>query len=245
MPQILSTDAVLVIGGGKSTETAGYVAPALGRPVLIIGAFGGAASKLWKDFNPYYEKLGQLSEKIPKLNETWESSNADLAVQILQELVQRKIFKMEPKKPHLFALIAEIVLLTIWVWIFAGGFTRFPMIARFFILMPISAFLGAGLRNTLRLTFDPTAEISWTRLLNELGAGMLLGFGLILIYLVGGIFVIGDDNLLDQLANPANFSRLAVTMSLLGFAGGLMIERVAESLRMWIAETVLGKISKP
>src|SRR5215472_11925479 len=51
----------------------------------------------------------------------------------------------------------------------------------------VAGFLGTILRNNLRMVFDPTASFSWNALMIEVGAGLLLGFALALLYLVGSL----------------------------------------------------------
>ena len=234
VPQILAADAVLLVGGAGGTLTAGYVAPALERPVLAVASFGGAAAKLWPDLEAYYNRLGDLSDQVGALRERWKSGNADLAVRIIQELVKRRIFKSKPRLPLGVYMSSLVLFLVLWVYLFTNPFVHASY--SFFAMLGLAGLLGAILRNNLRMMFDPTAIFSWSELLIEVGAGLLLGFALALLYLVGSLTVTGKtESVLIPDSNEA-FQRVAVVMTLLGLGGGLMIEQAADRVRGWFAE---------
>jgi hypothetical protein len=235
VPQILAVDAVLLIGGGNFTKTCGYVAPALERPVLAIASFGGAAKELWSDLEPYYGRLGKLSDQIGNLGEEgWESKNADLAVDSIKELVRRRIFKTKPRLPLAIYMFLLLACLFAWVFLFANPLEQ--RIYSFFAMLGVAGFLGTILRNNLRMVFDPTASFSWNELMIEVGAGLLLGFALALLYLVGSLAITGEAT--KFLVSPENedFQRISVVMTLLGLGGGLMIEQAADRVRGWFTE---------
>ncbi len=87
------------------------------------------------------------------------------------------------------------------------------------------------MRNVLRVTTDGTTQYSPRVLLNEATAGLLIAFGLSLTYLAGGIVFTGHFVSLD--ADP-DFTRIGVTMSLLGLAAGFSFESAAEKVRKWL-----------
>jgi len=232
VPQILMADAVLLIGGAEQTSAAGNIAPALERPVLAIGSFDGAAGDLWSQLGPFYAELGDLSNRVENLRTQWQKGNADLAAKVIRELVNRRTFKTKPRLPlgiYLFLLLACLVA---WVALFANPLKN--KVYSFFGMLALAGFLGTILRNNLRLVFDPTATFSWNELFIELGAGLLLGFALALLYFVGAITIAGNtDDLLKSQENNGNFQRVATVMTLLGLGGGLMIEQAADKVRHW------------
>ena len=236
VPQILAVDAVLLIGGGDFTKTCGYVAPALERPVLAIASFGGAAKELWSDLERYYyRRLGRLSDQIGNLGEEgWESKKADLAVDSIKELVRRRIFKTQPRLPLTIYMFLLLACLFAWVFLFANPLEQ--RIYSFFAMLGVAGFLGTILRNNLRMVFDPTASFSWNELMIEVGAGLLLGFALALLYLVGSLAITGEAT--KFLVSPENedFQRISVVMTSLGLGGGLMIEQAADRVRGWFTE---------
>jgi len=236
VPQVIAADAVVLIGGGPATAQVGYVAPALERPVLAIPCFGGAADDLWQSFKPFYERLSSpLKEKLGNLQVDWQSSNADLAIQILQVASQRRLFQRETKVSQSVALfLISLFLFTVWVWLFVSPFE--PRGIAFFALLGVSAFLGTGLRTTLNLLTDPTIRLWPSRVTTELTTGLLLAFGLAVVFLIGGFTITGKFEFISSTAQLDNFQRIALAMSALGFAGGWLIERVSESLRQWLSE---------
>jgi hypothetical protein len=104
-------------------------------------------------------------------------------------------------------------------------------------MLAIAGILGTILRNNLRLIFDATAAFSWNELLIELGAGLLLGFALALLYLVGSLTITGKTESVLLPGTPGDFQRVAVIMTLLGLGGGLMIEQAADRVRRWFNDT--------
>jgi hypothetical protein len=105
----------------------------------------------------------------------------------------------------------------------------------FFGMLAVAGFLGTILRNNMRLVHDPTATFSSNELMIELGAGLILGFALALLYLVGAVTI--DGNPRAVLTTVEGFQRVAVVMTLLGLGGGLMIEQAADRVRQWFTET--------
>jgi hypothetical protein len=234
VPQILAADAVLLIGGAAGTSMSGYVAPVLERPVLAIASFGGAAAKLWRDFETYYKNLGELSGRVGDLHERWKTSNADLAVQVIKELIRRRAFKAKPRLPLGVYMASLTICLMAWVYLFTNPFTKTSY--SFFAMLALAGLLGTFLRNNLRMVFDPTASFSWNELLIEAGAGLVLGFFLALLYLVGALTITGKTDAVLLPDGPGSFQRVAVVMTLLGLGGGLMMEQAAERIRGWFAQ---------
>jgi hypothetical protein len=232
VPQIQAADAVLIIGGFRGALASGYVAPALERPVLAVASFGGAAAELWPYLEPYYIGLGDLSGHVGNLREPWRAENADLCVRIIKELVKRRVFRRQPRLPLGIYLTLLLLCLVSWVILFTNPLGH-PSYS-FFAMLAVAGCLGTILRNNLRLIFDPTATFSWNELFIEIGAGLLLGFALALLYLVGSLTITGKTQAVLQ---PDDFQRVAVVMTLLGLGGGLMIEQAAERVRRWFAES--------
>jgi len=239
VPQILAADAVLLIGGAGGTLTAGFVAPALERPVLAIASFGGAAAQLWPELEPYYSQLGELRNSVDRLREQWNPAYADLTANVLKELIKRGIFKTKPRMPLGIYMPSLVVLLFFWVYLFARPFPN-PTYSLFGMLS-IAGLLGTFLRNNLRLVFDPSARFSWNELFIEIGAGLILGFTLALLYLAGSLTIFGGTQAVTLSTNSVSggFQRDAVVMTLLGMGGGLMIEQAAERVRGWFSKALV------
>lgn len=234
MPQIQAADAVLLIAGASGTLTSGHVAAALERPVLAVGCFGGAAADLFPNLEQYYTRIGDLSDQVGNLQEPWKAGNAVLAVDILKALVRRGVFRRTPRLPLGIYLTLLIACLVSWVLLFANPAENRAY--SFFSMLAIAGLLGTILRSNLRLIFDPTATFSWNELFIEMGAGLLLGFALALLYFVGAITITGNTESVLVPKTDGDFQRVAVVLTLLGLGGGLMIEQAADRLRRWFID---------
>ena len=56
----------------------------------------------------------------------------------------------------------------------------------------------------------------------ELGAGLLLGFSLALLYFVGSLAITGEAARFLVTVKSEDFQRISLVMTLLGLGGGLM-----------------------
>jgi hypothetical protein len=234
VPQILAADAVVLVGGAGYTLSTGYVAPALERPVIAIASFGGAAGKLWPEFQSYYDRLGGLATEVGRLGERWQPGNADLVVRMLQESIRRRLFKAKPRLPIGIYFTLLSACLIGWVILFVNPAANVSY--SFFAMLAAAGLLGTILRNNLRLVFDPTANFSWNELMIEMATGLLLGFALALLYLAGALTITGRASFTLSPGSPDGYQRVAVVMTLLGLGGGLMIEQAAERVRRWFSK---------
>lgn len=234
VPQIQAADAVLMVGGARGTAQIGYSAIALEKPVLAIGSFGGSAAHLWSQFEPFYQRLGSLSNQVGNLREEWQPQNAELAVKVLQELVRRRAFQRSSSGPSLILFALNILLFAIWVWLFVNP--PKPWQASFFALLAVSAFLGTALRSSLQVVIDPTEHKSRDAVIAELSAGLVLAFALALLYLAGSFTFTGKFEVISDNSPFDAYQRIAVAMGIIGIVGGWLLERVAESLTRWFGD---------
>ena len=240
VPQVLAADVVVLIGGGGGTESAGHIAATLQRPVLAVACFGGAAATMWRHLAPYYERLGELGERLNAFREAWHPSDAQLAAEALPPMVRSGVFRTRDRRPLIVLLGFQILLFATWLLLFTHpnmGNASYS----FFALLAVASFLGTGLRASLKMVFDAAADLSWDQLLVDASAGLILAFGLSLVYLVGGITLFGDPTTVLLPKELPAFQRAAVVMTILGLAGGLMIEQVAEWLKGWLVD----RLAKP
>ncbi len=242
--QVLQADGVITIGGGRGTAQLGYTAPALERPVLPIRAFGGASEDLWAEFvdrdleQLKFYRPGFLKGKVATLSQpSWDNSKADLAVNVIEELVKQNPYRSQRIVPQALIVIFQLLLLTGWVALFVKPFDDFTV--SFFILLGISALLGTGIRTSLRFHTEIRPRIPVRRLATEGMLGLLLAFALALFYLLGVHTVTGDPNY-TTISDPDDFQRIAVNMSLLGLAAGVLLERTTEQV-MRRLETVVSE----
>lgn len=234
--QIQEVDAVIMVGGGRGTAQVGYTAPALKKPVLAIAAFGGAARDTWDEYlEAEYAQLGFFDHnffggKLANLSERWDPSMADLVVSTTKALVERNPYRLEKEMPQTVMVVLPVLLYGAWIGLFVNPIDGW-MSECFFALLIVSALLGTGLRTALRVLREVRPRISVRRVLNEGVIGLLVAFGLSLLYLAGGVTITGGMKFVSVIDKDLlEFQRIAVTMSILGFAAGLLIERAAEQL---------------
>ncbi len=239
--QILEADGVITIGGGRGTAQLGYTAPALERPVLAIPAFGGASEGMWDEYvDQDLERLrfyrsGFLDGKVQSLSgKNWDASKADLAVKVMEELVNQNPYRSQRVVPQAVIVIFQLFLLTGWVALFVNPF---DFTVSFFLLLGIAALLGTGIRTSLRFLTEIRPRIPFRRLATEGMLGLLLAYALALFYLLGVHTVTGDQVTIGE---AKDFQRIAVNMSLLGLAAGVLLERATEQV-MRRLETVVSK----
>jgi hypothetical protein len=86
---LLSVDALLLIGGGRSTFDAGLIA--LSRPIAIapIATFGGAAEKAWKRARE--ESSLATEEDLAPLASQWRAGSAEAVVASLLHQHRRRL----------------------------------------------------------------------------------------------------------------------------------------------------------
>ncbi len=235
---ILASDAVVVIGGCRGAKQVAYSAPDLQRPVVVIPSFGGAAESAWDDLSVFYRRFKTTSDKAARLREQWEVGNGELVVSLLEELAKKGSFRSRTPGPDFLLFAAMLFMFSVWVWLFVyptqgetGGVAQDWQTLKLFVMIALSALLGTGLRTALRLIYDRSEQLSGHLLLNEATAGLVLAFALCLFYLVGGIAIAGQAEVMALIAAKEDFGRAAISMTLIGIAGGLFIERAAEALR--------------
>ena len=97
----------------------------------------------------------------------------------------------------------------------------------FFLLLYISALLGAGLRTLVTYQVNKIAQLTGLGLGMDAAISLLVAFGLALVYLIGGISFTGSVVVLtggaQGQANESSFATIAVSMSLLGLASGYLV----------------------
>lgn len=113
-----------------------------------------------------------------------------------------------------------------------------------FLLLALSAILGTSLRTLLSSLLDDNPPLNWNIIIIEMSAGLILALGLSLIYLVEGFTVTGKFEFVSLMSNRSDFIRISIFMSLLGLAGGFLIEKTSDFLRTRLSQ-VLDNIDGP
>ncbi|MEV1012779.1 hypothetical protein AB0I89_20315 [Micromonospora sp. NPDC049801] len=85
---LLTADALLLVGGGRSTFIAGLIGLSRRIPVAAVAAFGGGAEKVWQRLNN--ERGVASEEEVALLARPWQSAAAGPIVTALRAQVRRR-----------------------------------------------------------------------------------------------------------------------------------------------------------
>ncbi|MEV1107344.1 hypothetical protein AB0I95_01685 [Micromonospora sp. NPDC049751] len=85
---LLTADALLLVGGGRSTFIAGLIGLSRRIPVAAVAAFGGGAEKTWQRLNN--ERGVASEEEVALLARPWQSAAAGPIVTALRAQVRRR-----------------------------------------------------------------------------------------------------------------------------------------------------------
>lgn len=239
VPQVVTCDAIILIGGQEKTAHVAHIAPALNRPVLAIPCFGGIAREIWEQLEPYYRKIGIINDHGDHLIMDWNKDSADYSIKLLKKIKDSGLFADSDKTTHFLLASSALTGFTLWAWIFAAPFNS--LIISLFSLLAISSFLGATLRSLLSILSDPNNILRGSKLIVEVSAGVVLSLGLSMLYLTGGFAVTGNFKFITMLTQQADYIRVSLVLSLLGLTGGLLIERTSEYLETQLARTLSTK----
>jgi hypothetical protein len=227
-------DVLIALGGVKAVLVAGGVAEALQKPVLALPSFEGAGKEVWENVRRYYSASGISEDDQGALREAWMERTAPIAMRCAESLVKRNPLRPKGHGSQVVMMLVSLVLIAAWVallsrpWGLDRNFAFYP-------LLIIAALLGTSLRSTLRLVLDDLATFSAYVLWIEARAGILIGFGFALLYLAGGMVLTGD---IVSLTDDKDFMRVAISMSILGFAGAFLLDEAATILRNRLAESL-------
>jgi hypothetical protein len=230
-------DVLLLIGGRTAALATGYSAEALRKPVLAIPSFGGAAQAVWQEVRRYYRECGIKEHEEGALREDWNADTAEIAVRSAESLVKNTPFRSKGNLVEIGMMIATLTLITVWVALFRRPWGIDKDIA-FYSMLTIAAMLGTTLRSALRLVRDEIVDLNARMLLIEARAGILIAFGFAILYLAGGIVITGA---VVSLTTDQDFMRVAITMSILGFASALLLHEAAANLQDRLMETLKGR----
>jgi hypothetical protein len=132
------------------------------------------------------------------------------------------------------------VLISAWVFLFffsKSYYVEPP--AAFFLLLACSAFTGTMARRAVHAIRvrrgAPASLVASMSFIDELTAGLLLAFGVALLYIANGLVLFGT---IAQMQEATAFARIAGTMSLLGFSAAFLLEESARQLARRMRESV-------
>ncbi|MFT5524943.1 MAG: hypothetical protein ACI9HK_002907, partial [Pirellulaceae bacterium] len=86
---VVAADAVVLMGGGRGTEMVGRLAADLGRPVIAIGAMGGAAEMVYIANEPCYLQHPDVSPLMRVLTSDWHQDSAGAVLDICEILADK------------------------------------------------------------------------------------------------------------------------------------------------------------
>ena len=260
IPNITEVDAVMLISGREGTETIGYAAYSLGKPVIAIRSFEGAAETittevLLEDYNRFIKQGGVTPDDLRSLEVDWEVdadknlSKAEDIVNTCEKLV--KAYGQSDRKTLSvlkWTIVGLVVLLLGWVATYLSAnqcttgsqFCTTFVMESFFLLLYITALLGSGLRTLVQYQQNQITYLTFLGLSIDAAISMLVAFGLALVYLIGGITFTGKVVVLDNNNASQNiaFTTVAISMSLVGLAAGYLvpIKELAKRLENVIAQ---------
>jgi len=232
------TDVLIAVGGSlegsMAVLAAASVAEELQKPVLALPSLEGAGKKVWEDVRRYYTASGISADDQSALREPWMEKTAPIAVRCAESLVKHNPHRPKGHGSQVVMMLVSLVLIAAWVallsrpWGLDRNFAFYPVLI-------IAALLGTSLRNTLRMVLDDMATFSAYVLWIEARAGILIGFGFALLYLAGGMVLTGN---IVSLTDEKDFMRVAISMSILGFAGAFLLDEAATILRDRLSESL-------
>jgi len=226
-------DVLVLVGGRRTAEATGYSAAAVKKPVLAVPSFGGAARTVWPELQRYYRAGGISEDDEAALGMPWRRDSATVVVNGAQALA-RKAFRSDGWGAQVAMLVLPLVLMAGWVALFQRPFTVGSDVS-FYAMLIIAALLGTVLRSLMRVIGDGS-RLDPRTLLTEAAAGILVAFGFALLYWAGVVVINADVP-----SVPAkDFRRVAVSMSILGFAGSFLLNEAATTLAERLAKTLKG-----
>jgi hypothetical protein len=225
------SDVALLLGGGSGTFTTGIAAVAMKHPTLALPQFGGAADQVWQILVPYYARGPFNQNDIERLGAMWNEESPHAVALALKKIRTDNPFQEKIEVNELVLSIISIVIVGIWIALFMeSGDYLIARPTRFFLLAGLATALGSATRNIVRCYFDLEVRFSLGRFIAEFVLGVIVSFILFLSVQLGGVVVSGTTMSLDM-KDLAQFQRLAIAMSLIGFAASYLIETSLERLR--------------
>lgn len=232
--QILQADAVLLIGGHRGTEQVGYMASALGLPILPIGAFKGAAATFVRLFESDFRRTGVL-DTVKQFSLKSRASDADAIMTTLEKLRRNNPFRVKRGFGYYALGLAAIVFVGVWELLYAssssGGLATLGML---FLLLELSALAGAGLRLLMRLFTGDLQEIDLPNLAVSFSIALVLAWALGIAYLA-----IGQDMAnIAKYAPDFSVSNLGIRMGIIGILAGFLTETALGALKKYLDRAV-------
>lgn len=233
--QVLQADVVLAIGGGPSTLLVAQTAISLERPVLAIPCFQGSSKEIFADFEREYRNLANAANEMSVIKESWSEQHPDAIIRLLKILSRENPFVLFRIWPTLTLFTVSLLLLSAWLYLVQVPTLSF--LTNVFGILVISVWMGTALRYGLRQLTNPLSKMSFRLILNHASVGLILAFGLTLVYMMGGLGITGSWEFL-LLSSAEDLLRVSVILSILGLTAGFLLEASANRLRSSLSQFI-------
>jgi hypothetical protein len=223
---LLDADAVVLVGGGRTTRIAGILAIAQGMPLLPLATFGGGASQVWVNLD--HDRQGLTDEDIALLGAPWSSDSARLLTVYVLRQVERRREAIENERQatrrlarvavqgRVIASLALVAALAGIVLVGAPGPAQAGALGFVLGAPMLAAVAGAIIRDSF------STDQHWSRAaVRGLGAGVVT----VLLYVASQLLSL--PNLFDHL----DARRLLFFVIPLGFGAGFTFDLVFDRLR--------------
>jgi hypothetical protein len=223
---LVETDAVLLIGGGRSTFITGLISIALKIPTVSVAAFGGAAEKVWQALDRV--RNDATDDDIAAMAGDWHASSARVLVDSLlnqrdhraRDQEQRRQQQRQDDRRAAASLAAAAVLLlvglatipAVYAWQPGTGGNLVALLAAPILVAPS----GAIVRNTL-----DEGRHWWRTAVLGMIAGAISGL----------LFVVAQLAATPDVLDGAAARRLLLFIVPVGFIAGLTFDAVYTKLR--------------
>ena len=233
--QVLQADVVVAIGGGSSTLLVAQTAISLERPVLAIPCFEGSSKEIFADFEREYRGLANTANEMSIIKESWSEQHPDAIIRLLKILSRENPFVMFRIWPTLILFTISLLLLS--AWLFLVQVPTISFLTNVFGILVISVWMGTALRYGLRQLTNPLSKMSLRLILNHASVGLILAFGLTLVYMMGGLGITGSWEFLLS-SSTDDLLRVSVILSILGLTAGFLLEASANRLRSSLSQFI-------
>ncbi|MDW3190940.1 MAG: hypothetical protein R8G66_01160 [Cytophagales bacterium] len=226
--QVLASDVVLTISGGRGTENIISTAMALGKPVLPVPSGKGISETVWNELDKSSKGVFKVLNNVSILEEKWIETNAKIIAEFVQPLYKKNPFRISRfDLSELFLLLACILGILIWLFLFS---TMVDVgISKIFQLSSASVLMGVILRNGIKRLNEDGFYLSLRIVLVELVVGVLTAIGLLFFYISGGLVIEGGFEFLQK-TDLNSIYRIGISVSIIGLGSGYLIEKYSGKL---------------
>ena len=226
-PQIVYSDVIIIIGGGEKTKKVIELAQSLDKSIIPIPNTGGEADKHWGNFRA---NNTDNKDDLTSL-ENWDKKKS---IESIEKIIKKNINnKSEFNQVGVIPLLSiggsVIILITFWILLFFQKITL-DMTLSLFILSFISSVLGVSLYAITHILDEKIIEKKEVFIIRPL-SGLLITFGLVILYLASTFTVNGNFNSFSTLSENGNYQRIGIIFSILGLFAGLMTEKAIINLK--------------